>query len=73
MVMLSQERISEVLQQQMVLVSQRAPEYREGLANVLKAALLAQDEGSSARRRQERIIRSIEGLGAKVLASRENG
>ena len=74
MVMLSQERISEVLQQQMVLVSQRAPEYREGLANVLKAALLAQDEGSSARRRQERIIRrALKELGAKVLASRENG
>ncbi len=71
MVMFSQQRMSDEIRDQVALVWERSPNYRNDLAVALIEVLRAQDQGLSDRSRREQVKRIIETLGAKTLQNRE--
>ena len=73
MVMLSQERLLEVLTAQVLLAWQRAPDYHDDLAAALIDVLREQDKGASERGRRDGVKRIIEALGGKVLGQQDGG
>ena len=71
MVMLSEQRISEVVGERVVLAWERAPGYHNDLAATLVQIVRVQDEGFSERLRRGRVKRIIEELGTQVLADQQ--
>ena len=72
MVMLTQNRIAEVVREQVVLVWERAPGYHKDLASALVDIVSLQDQGFPVRTRRARVKRIIEGLGDRVLSQQES-
>ena len=71
MILLSEQRIAEVIREQVVLTWERMPTYRQDLAKTLIAAMQAQQEGLSDRGRRDRVKRIIESLATKVRQQAE--
>ncbi len=69
MVMLSRDRIFEVLRDRVAIVLERSPGYRDDLATALIDVLQVQDSGSSERGRRVRIRQIIEAASDKVHAA----
>ena len=69
MVMLSRDRIFEVLRDRVAIVLERSPGYRDDLSTALIEVLQVQDTGSSERGRRERVRRIIEAVSDKVHAA----
>lgn len=68
--MLSRQRIIDVLGDQVVLVWERSPGYRNHLATALADVIRVQDEGVSERARRDRVRKIVESLVTKVLSRR---
>ena len=71
MVMLSEQRITEVVGERVVLAWQRTPGYHNDLAAALVKVVRVQDEGFSDRLRRQRVKRIIEQLGQQVLTQQQ--
>ena len=71
MVLLSEQRIADVIRQEVVLAWERTPSYRQDLAKTLMASMQAQQEGLSDRGRRDRIKRIIETLATQVRQQAE--
>lgn len=69
--MLSQQRIRDVLGEQVMRVGERVPGYRKDLVEALRDVLMAQNEGHSEHGRRARVKQIIEALGGKVLDQRQ--
>ena len=69
MVMLSRDRIFEVLRDRVAIVLERSPGYRDDLATALIEVLQVEDSGSSERGRRERVRRIIEAASDRVHAA----
>lgn len=67
MAVFSQQRMVQEIREQVALVSDHTPNYRNGLVKALIEILRAQDQGLSDRSRRERVKRIIENLGVNVL------
>lgn len=72
MVLLSEQRLADVIRQEVVLVWERTPSYRQDLAKTLIASMQAQQEGLSERGRRDRVKRIIEALATKVQQQAEH-
>ena len=69
MVLLSRDRILEVLRDRVAIVLERSPGYRDDLATALIEVLQVQDTGSSERGRRDRVRRIVEAVSDKVHAA----
>ena len=71
MVMLSEQRITEVVGERVVLAWERIPGYHNDLAAALVKVIRVQDEGFSDRLRRQQVKRIIEELGEQVLTQQQ--
>ncbi len=73
MIMLSEQRIAEVVGEQVVLAKERAPNYHNDLAATLVKVVRVQGEEFTDRLRQKQVKRIIEELGTQVLTQQQEG
>ena len=71
MVMLSAQRITEIVGERVVLAWERTPGYHNDLAAALLNIVRVQDEGFSDRGRRHQVKRIIEELGEQVLTQQQ--
>ena len=70
--MLSHQRVGDVLGEQVMRVGERVPGYRKDLAEALKDVLVAQSDGYSERGRRSRVRKIVDTLGIKLMDQLED-
>lgn len=68
---LSEQRIAQVVGEQVVLAKERAPNYHNDLAATLVKVVRVQSDESTNRFRQKQVKRIIEDLGTQVLTQQQ--